>query len=66
VWVRLTGLPLEYFHVNVLSFVGDKLGRTIRIDSTTIFGSRRNYARMCVEVDLHKPVVSKYRLNGRV
>ncbi|CAN1806024.1 hypothetical protein LINPERHAP1_LOCUS24522 [Linum perenne] len=21
---------------------------------------------MCVEVDLHKPVVSKYRLNGRV
>ncbi|CAN1187114.1 hypothetical protein LINPERHAP2_LOCUS38539, partial [Linum perenne] len=66
VCVRLPGLPLEYFHVNVMNFVGDKLGRTIKIDSTTIFGSRGNYARMCIEVDLHKLLVLKYHLNHRV
>ncbi|CAN1168683.1 hypothetical protein LINPERHAP2_LOCUS27953 [Linum perenne] len=66
VWVRLPGLPLENFDVEVLKLVGDKIGKTIRVDGTTLFGSRGNYARLCVEVDLHKPLISKYRLHRRV
>ncbi|CAN1120793.1 hypothetical protein LINPERHAP2_LOCUS409 [Linum perenne] len=66
VWVRLPGLPLEYFDDSALRLVGDKLGRTVRVDGTTLFGSRGNYARVCIEVDLLKPLVSKYRLHRRV
>ncbi|CAN1135614.1 hypothetical protein LINPERHAP2_LOCUS8956 [Linum perenne] len=66
VWVRLPGLPLEYFDAAVLRILGDKLGTTIRVDGTTLLGSRGNYVRLCIEVDLHKPLVSKYRLNRRV
>ncbi|CAN1148993.1 hypothetical protein LINPERHAP2_LOCUS16789 [Linum perenne] len=29
-------------------------------------GSRENFARLCVEVDLSKPLLSKYRLRSRV
>ncbi|CAN1165016.1 hypothetical protein LINPERHAP2_LOCUS25902 [Linum perenne] len=32
--------------------IGDRIGKTVRIDHTTLEGSRGNYARLCVEVDL--------------
>ncbi|CAN0880333.1 Putative ribonuclease H protein At1g65750 [Linum grandiflorum] len=31
-WVRLPSLPLEYFDAEILSMIGDKLGKTVRID----------------------------------
>ncbi|CAN1140994.1 hypothetical protein LINPERHAP2_LOCUS12202, partial [Linum perenne] len=37
-----------------------------RVDGTTLFGNQGNYARICVEVDLHKPLLSKYWLRHRV
>ncbi|CAN1148093.1 hypothetical protein LINPERHAP2_LOCUS16254 [Linum perenne] len=66
VWVRLPGLPLEYFDAAILSTIGDKIGKTIRIDYTTLQGNRGNYARICVEVDISKPLLSKYRMRRRV
>ncbi|CAN1249352.1 Uncharacterized protein At4g02000 [Linum perenne] len=66
VWVRLPGLPLENFDVGILTLVGNKIGKTVRVDGTTLFGARGNYARICVEIDPHKPLVSKYRLHRRV
>ncbi|CAN1133019.1 hypothetical protein LINPERHAP2_LOCUS7404 [Linum perenne] len=66
VWIRLLGLPIEYFDSTVLSTIGDKIGKTIRIDHTTLQGNRGNFARICVEVDISKPLVSKYRLRRRV
>ncbi|CAN1143339.1 hypothetical protein LINPERHAP2_LOCUS13549 [Linum perenne] len=46
--------------------IGDRIGRTVRIDHTTLEGTRGNFARICVEVDLSKPLLSKYRLRRRV
>ncbi|CAN1120518.1 hypothetical protein LINPERHAP2_LOCUS244 [Linum perenne] len=66
VWVHLPGLPLEYFDNSILKFIGDRIGRTVRIDHTTLEGSRGNFARICVEVDLCKPLLSKYRMRRRV
>ncbi|CAN1149173.1 hypothetical protein LINPERHAP2_LOCUS16875 [Linum perenne] len=47
-------------------YVVNKIGRTVRIDHTTLEGSRGNFATICVEVDLSKPLLSKYRLRRRV
>ncbi|CAN1133320.1 hypothetical protein LINPERHAP2_LOCUS7577 [Linum perenne] len=47
-------------------FIGDRIGKTVRIDHTTLEGSRGNFARIYVEVDLSKPLLSKYRLRRRV
>ncbi|CAN1191384.1 hypothetical protein LINPERHAP2_LOCUS41027 [Linum perenne] len=66
VWVRLPGIPLENYDAAILRIIGDKIGKTVRVDGTTLFGNRGNYARICVEVDLHKPLLSKYRLRRRV
>ncbi|CAN1126175.1 hypothetical protein LINPERHAP2_LOCUS3276 [Linum perenne] len=66
VWIRLPGLPLEYFDYGILKKIGDRIGTTVRIDHTTLEEARGNFARLCVEVDLSKPLLSKYRLRRRV
>ncbi|CAN1181079.1 hypothetical protein LINPERHAP2_LOCUS35156 [Linum perenne] len=65
-WVRLPSLPVEYFDPDILTMIGDKIGKTIRLDNTTMSGTRGNFARICVEIDLDKPLLSKYRLRRRV
>ncbi|CAN1294981.1 hypothetical protein LINPERPRIM_LOCUS22675 [Linum perenne] len=66
VWVRLSGIPLEYYDALILRIIGDRIGKTVRLDHTTLEGSRGNFARICVEVDLSKPLLSKYRLRRRI
>ncbi|CAL1397560.1 unnamed protein product [Linum trigynum] len=66
VWVRLPRLPLAYFDEEILQDIGDRIGRVEKIDYNTANGSRGNYARICVEIDLRKRLVSKYRIKRRV
>ncbi|CAN1187189.1 hypothetical protein LINPERHAP2_LOCUS38584 [Linum perenne] len=66
VWVRLLGLPFEYFQCNVFEKIGNHIGKPVCIDQTTLEGSRGNFARICIEVDFSKPLLSKYRLRRRV
>lgn len=58
VWLRLLELkPL--FHI------AKRLGRPIKIDYNTATSTRGKYARVCVEVDLAKPLVPAYLLVGK-
>ncbi|CAN1149595.1 hypothetical protein LINPERHAP2_LOCUS17108 [Linum perenne] len=50
VWVRLPGIPFEYFDRKILQLIGDHIGKTVRIDHTTLEGSRWNFARICVRL----------------
>ncbi|CAN1140682.1 hypothetical protein LINPERHAP2_LOCUS12009, partial [Linum perenne] len=50
----------------VLKIIGDMIGKMVRLDHSTLEGSRGKFARICVEVDLSKPLLSKYRLRRRV
>lgn len=36
VWVRFSGLPIEYYDPKVLKFIGNRIGRTVRVDNTTL------------------------------
>ena len=56
----------RYFNKSfLLHKIGQKIGRVIKIDSTTQNVERGQYTRLCVEVDLTKSLLSKFRLNGR-
>ncbi|XP_021757147.1 uncharacterized protein LOC110722189 [Chenopodium quinoa] len=46
--------------------IGSKTGRVISIDRNTKAMSRGQYVRFIFEVDVSKPLLSKFRLNGRV
>ncbi|CAN1187188.1 hypothetical protein LINPERHAP2_LOCUS38584 [Linum perenne] len=50
----------------VFEKIGNHIGKPVCIDQTTLEGSRGNFARICIEVDFSKPLLSKYRLRRRV
>ena len=65
-WVRIPNLSVEYFDKLVLHKIGSKIGKVIKIDRNTESMDRGQYVRFCIEVDLAKPLLSKFRLNGRI
>ncbi|CAL1374381.1 unnamed protein product [Linum trigynum] len=64
VWVQLPDLPIEFFNREAAMRIGALIGKPIRVDKATEEGARGNYARVCVEVDLSKPLLAKYKVEG--
>ncbi|KAJ4833171.1 hypothetical protein Tsubulata_048774 [Turnera subulata] len=46
--------------------VGNRIGKFLRVDNATLTASRCNFARICVEVDLTKPLKSKFKIRRKV
>ncbi|XVF47015.1 hypothetical protein PTKIN_Ptkin03bG0075100 [Pterospermum kingtungense] len=46
--------------------VGAKIGRPVKVDQATNLVSRGKLARMCVEVDMTKPLLAKFRLRRHI
>ncbi|CAL1414522.1 unnamed protein product [Linum trigynum] len=64
VWVRLPDLPIELFNPQAVLRIAGKAGVPVRVDRATELGARGLFARACVEVDLTKPLLSKYKVEG--
>ncbi|CAL5414966.1 unnamed protein product [Camellia sinensis] len=56
VWVRFPELPIEYFQDKVLYTIAKQLGRPLKLDLTTAMATRGKFARVCIEMDLNKPL----------
>ncbi|KAJ1379762.1 Zinc finger, CCHC-type [Sesbania bispinosa] len=75
VWVRVPGLPVEYYDSKILRRIGNSLGRRLKIDSNTLrqraneieelCTERAKFARLCNEVNLTEALISRFILNGR-
>lgn len=59
VWIHLPELPVEYYDKEALFLIASKLGKPIRVDYATNHLTRARYARVCVDIDLSKPILSK-------
>lgn len=46
--------------------MGNLLGKPLRVDETTLVGVKGQYASISVEIDLEKPLVSKFKFLRRV
>ena len=55
-WIRLPELPIEFFHPEILRSIGNRIGRFIRIDAITNTIARGRFARLCVQLDMDKPL----------
>lgn len=66
-WVRIPNIPLECYTKNFITRLGNRIGKTFRVDMNTLSESqavgpkveRGRYARICVELDLQKKLVSR-------
>lgn len=66
VWARFPGLPVEYYNLDFLLKIGEKIGKPIRIDEATSLVSRGKFASMCIEVDITKPLLAHYKLRWSI
>ncbi|KAF3961035.1 hypothetical protein CMV_014300 [Castanea mollissima] len=64
-WVRLNKLPIEYYDTIVLRQIGQALGKVLRIDIHMASEARGRYARICVQVDIAKPLINTVRVEKR-
>ncbi|KAK4255547.1 hypothetical protein QN277_008534 [Acacia crassicarpa] len=64
VWVRMPRLALEYYDKEALTWIGNRIGETLKIDFNTSCQLRGHYARICVLVDLSKQLMPGFTLDG--
>lgn len=64
VWVRISSLPVNYYHRSILMGIAKGLGRPLRVDLTTARFERARFARVCVEVNLKKSLKGTIMING--
>nr|KYP67224.1 Transposon TX1 uncharacterized [Cajanus cajan] len=64
VWVRFPGLGIMFYDESVLLTIASTIGTPIKVDLNTLNMARGRFARVCVEIELDKPVVGKFNLNG--
>ena len=62
VWIRFPELPIEFYDRSVLKEIGSAIGSVLRIDAYMASGSRGSYARLCIQVDLEKPLINMVRI----
>ena len=62
VWIHFPELPIEFYDPSVLREIGGAIGPVLRIDSYTAMGIRASYARLYVQVDLTKPLITAVRV----
>lgn len=57
VWVKLHDLPLQYYNESSLRRICSALGNVLHICLGTITLTQQRYARVCVELDVAKPML---------
>lgn len=64
-WVRIPGFPIEYYHSLFLNWMGNHLGRKVKVDEMTESALRGKFARICVELDLSKLLIPKFKMQRK-
>lgn len=64
VWICIPGLLVEQCNDTFLKRIGNVLGHMLKIDSLTSVHDRGKYARICVELDLDRPLSSHIDIMG--
>ncbi|CAJ2632298.1 unnamed protein product [Trifolium pratense] len=65
VWMRISGLPIEFYDSEILHYIGNRVGKTVKVDKNTLSQERGKYARLYVQVDLAKPLLAMFTVKNR-
>ncbi|KAI5322642.1 hypothetical protein L3X38_031714 [Prunus dulcis] len=62
-WIRVSAIQLECFDVWALKRIRNLLGNLLKIDALTTAQNMGKFARLCVELDLTKPLEAFIQIN---
>lgn len=63
-WISIPGLSMIYYDDNALCAIAFYIGTPVKIDSNMTLATHGKFARVCVEVDLTKPLTGGVMLDG--
>lgn len=66
VWVRLPELPIEFYELTILKKIGKTIGPILIIDSHTLNGERGRFVRICVQIDVNKPLIRSINIERMI
>lgn len=66
VWIRIMELLFELYNDKFIKRLGATSGTLLKVDRLTLIHSRGQLARICVEVDLAKPLIPQVVLRGEI
>lgn len=52
VWVKIYDIPLEFWSEKGFSYIASGLGHLLYLDSVTTDGTRLEFARICIEMEV--------------
>ncbi|KAK4272987.1 hypothetical protein QN277_021464 [Acacia crassicarpa] len=64
VWVRIPKVPLEFYDEFALTLIGNRIGKTLKVDLNTSCQLRGRFARICVLVELNKQLMQGFLLDN--
>ncbi|XP_077231942.1 uncharacterized protein LOC143865497 [Tasmannia lanceolata] len=64
IWVKLPGLPLQYWNNEGISKIGSVIGNPLYMDSKTADETRLNFARICVEIEAGDPLPDSIEIHS--
>ena len=62
--IRLPELPIEYYEKEALFAIAKKVGKPIKVDYNTDKVTKGRFARVCIELSLVKPLVTKIKVGA--
>ena len=62
-WLRLVGLPREYWDMEILRDIGNSIGEFVKVAEQTKIQRYTYFARICVYMDLSKDFPEAVSLN---
>ncbi|KAL8166208.1 LOW QUALITY PROTEIN: hypothetical protein V2J09_007707 [Rumex salicifolius] len=65
-WVKLTNLPVIFYEQKILEQIARSIGKPLHVDKHTLQASRGKFARICVVLDLSKPLRGAIMVNGEM
>lgn len=64
-WIRLSYLRFEYYQSTLLFRISNLIKKTLRIDHTTEMAQRGKFAKLCIELDVSKPLIPKVFIGSK-
>ncbi|XP_030941664.1 uncharacterized protein LOC115966600 [Quercus lobata] len=61
IWLR-SDLPIEFYEPTILKKIGSTIGPMLRIDSHTINGERGSFAKICIQINVEKPLIKTMKI----
>jgi len=62
IWVRLFGLPMDSWDLEILEGIGNTIGSFVKITESTKKGRYSSYARICAYMNIAEPIPGSVKI----